>query len=107
MKDDRSDDSGHIAYNPKIGTYVAEYDKLPSVAIIEAISEITDTDVTELNSLGEVTPMDVEALDELFQPTFTGVPREEGRVELVYEGFEVRIFSFGRIEIEPLDEDDQ
>ena len=72
---------------------------------MDAVAEITDKDVIELESLHETTALDVDALDNLFQPTIAGVSRMDGRVEFTYHEYEVRVFSFGRIELKPLDED--
>lgn len=108
MNDDCSNGSNQVTYNPKTGIYAAAYgEEPPSVVIIEAITEITEKGVTELDSLHQATEMDIDALDDLFRATVAGVPRKEGRIEFEYEDFEVRVFSFGRIEIEPLDDDDQ
>lgn len=97
--------TGGIEYNADTGIYATSYDNdtPPSVAIIEAIAEITETNATKLDSLHEVTEIDVEALNELFKPTVAGAPRGKGRVEFTYLDFEVSIFSFGRIEIQPID----
>ena len=106
MGEDCTDDSGNVTYSPAAEAYVATYDDTsPSVAIMNAVAEITDKDVIELESLHEATALDVDALDNLFQPTITGGPRKSGRVGFTYHEYEVRVFSFGRIEIEPLDED--
>ena len=108
MTEDSTNGDRTVKYNPRTGIYATSYGNdtnPPSVAIIEAFAEITDNDVTELDSLHEVTELDVEALDELFKPTVAGAPRGDGRVEFTYIDFQVSVFSFGRIEIEPTGED--
>ena len=106
MGDDCTDDSENVTYSPAVEAYVTTYDDTsPSVAIMDAVAEITDNEVTELESLQEATALDADALDNLFQPTIAGAQRESGRVEFTYFRYAVRVFSFGRIEIEPLDED--
>lgn len=106
MGDDCTDDSGNVTYSPAVEAYVATYDETsPSVAIMDAVAEITDKDVMELESLHEATALDADALDTLFRPTITRASRTGGRVEFTYHEYEARVFSFGRIELEPLDED--
>lgn len=107
MNDDCGDDTDHITYSPKSGVYSTAYEEEPpSVALIEAMMEITGKDMTELASLNESIGVDVDALDELFQSTNADDHEKDDRVEFVYENCKVLIFSFGRVEIEPLDEDD-
>lgn len=106
MADDCKDDSGHLNYSPVIGAYVSTYDDVPpSVAITEALAEITDKDMTGLEPLQKATALDVDALDDLFRPTIAGAPRRGGQLEFTYYEYVVRVFSSGRIEIEPPDED--
>ena len=106
MTDDCTDESGNVTYSPVIGAYVGRYgDVPPSVAITEALTEITDEDMTDLDPLHEATALDVDALDDLFRPTLAGAPRRGGRMEFTYHEYAIRVFSSGRIEIEPLDED--
>lgn len=106
MADDYTDDSGKVTHSPAIGAYVSTYDDaLPSVTITEALAEITDEDMTELDSLHEATALDVDALDDLFRPTLGGAPRRGCRMEFTYHEYAVRVLYSGRIKIEPLDED--
>ena len=106
MGDDCTDDSGNVTYSPAVEAYVATYDDTsPSVAIMDAVAEVTDKDVIELESLHEAIALDVDALDNLFRPTIAGVSRTGGHMEFSYHQCKVRVFSFGRIEIEQLDED--
>lgn len=105
MTDDRVADSEHVTYSPAIEAYVCTYDDSPSMALVEALEDITDADTTEFDTLHEAAGIEADALDDLFRPTIAGAPREGGRVEFVYHGYEVRIYCYGRIEIEPLADD--
>lgn len=100
--------NGDLTYNTETGVYATDFncEKVPpSVAIIEAIAEITDTDTTDLDSLQKVTEVDVDGLDSLFVPPTGDVARGDGFLKFSYLGFHVTVFCFGRIEIQPLDED--
>ena len=106
MRDNCTNDSGNVTYSPAIGAYVSTYaETAPSVAILKAVAAIRNAALTELDSLCEATGLDGDALDDLFQPTLAGAPRSDGRVEFTYAEYKVRVFAFGRIEIEPLDDD--
>lgn len=106
MTNDSTNGYDVVDYNPETGIYTTAYnydENPPSVAIVEAMTEITGKDGMELDSLHEVTAIDIDALDEMFRPTVAGAPRGDGRLEFTYRQYEVAVFSFGRIEIEPID----
>lgn len=108
MADNYPQESGEVTYSPAIGAYVGTHDEeAPSVAIMETLAAIRDEDVTDLDPLPEAAAIDGEALDELFQPTHADDPRMSGRVEFAYEEYEIRVFCYRRIEIEPLNDDDE
>jgi hypothetical protein len=65
-----------------------EPEESPSVAVVEAVSDVTGRDVTDLESLEHV--VDTDALDSLFAPRANGHPRT-GRFSFQYEGFDVSI----------------
>jgi hypothetical protein len=63
-------------------------DGSPSVAVVQAVAELTGRDVTDLDSLERV--VDTDALDALFAPRPNG-ERRTGRFSFEYEGFAVSI----------------
>jgi hypothetical protein len=63
-------------------------DGSPSVAVVQAVSDLTGRGVTELESLERV--VDTDALDSLFAPRSNGEPRT-GRFSFEYEGFAVSV----------------
>lgn len=108
MTDENLDDNEGIHYNPQTGVYTTEFEygtDPPSVTIIQAIAKIKGVKATELPSLREDTDIDPEVLDDLFKPTIGGESQREGHVKLPYLGWTVTIFSFGRIELRPPDEE--
>lgn len=71
-----------------------------AVTISLALSEIGDVSATELIPKFS-RYADPDALNRLFRPRPTGDLREGGPLYLDVEGYEVAIFSTGRIEIAP------
>lgn len=91
-----------LDYNPETDTYRVDYDPRsdrPSVALVSAVSAITDREQTDLERLQGT--LDPESLDTLFDRTQQGRPRSEGRVEFAYHDFQITVYSYGSIEIRP------
>jgi hypothetical protein len=80
-------------------SYRVSYDtpaKRPSQAVVEAVSEATDTGLTDIGPL--YSAIDPEALDELFQRDGgRGVPT--GRITFALDGHEVTVRSGGVVEV--------
>ena len=69
----------------------------PSIRVVRAVAAYTDTDPLELQPLQEA--IDAEALDALFAPTDRRQLPGPGRVQFVYEGHEVTVFSDGTVDV--------
>lgn len=79
-------------------TTESQQDPLPlSQAIIAAVAEEEGVDPTELPPLYRV--IDTDALDSLFR-TDRESGRSEGRVVFPYRGYEITVYSTGRIELD-------
>lgn len=94
-----------VEHSPETGCYSTTYDhnrNPASVAVFAAMLRLLESDVDDLDRLGEATAIEPEALDALFAPTPSGA-RGSGRVVFVYLDHTVRVFSSGRIEIQPSD----
>lgn len=80
--------------------YVGQYDPGDSisVSVADALADLLDVDPTDVALYENV---DTEALDRLFAPTRTGLPRE-GRVAFETEGHLVTVRSDGTFTIAPV-----
>lgn len=72
-----------------------------STAVVEAVSDVTETPPVQLNPLyNAVNP---DALDLLFKPTHSGAPREnEGEITFTYNECRVTVFADGDVEVQHL-----
>lgn len=87
--------------DPETGTYRATYAypvEPPSIAAIHALSEVTESGVTDFDPLYHVAGVDPDALDELFRPP-AGDATKDCRVTFRYADYEVTVKSHGRIVI--------
>lgn len=84
--------------NPLLQPEFSDKDRSLSTAVIEAVSERAGEAPSGLPPLYET--VDPDALDCLFEPVSTGIPRQGGVVEFPYAGYRVRISSDGGIDIE-------
>lgn len=105
MVDSRSDDPADDAISVTVDedTYVVYNDmerEDVTVTIALALSEIADVPPTDV--IPEFPQyVDPDALDRLFRPRPDGQYREGGPLHLTIRGYEVTVFSTGRIEIDP------
>jgi len=91
--------STHSTEPTEDSPYRVSYDtpaKRPSQAVVEAISEATDTGLTEIGPL--YSAIDPEALDELFRRD-GGRGASTGRVTFALDGHEVTVQSGGVVEV--------
>lgn len=105
-----SQDNGHgtlqIDFDEESNRYRVDFpvDGAPvSMAIVEAMSEITGEDPLAMPPLADSVGIDVEALDRLYQPTRPGVGLESSSVVCRYLGHRITISSDGSMEIRPKD----
>lgn len=71
-----------------------------TATLAHAISNVTGADVTDTGfTLNDY--VDPEALDRLFKPKSDGMPRGHGHVSFVVWGYQVTVYSSGRIVIAP------
>lgn len=68
-----------------------------ALAVLEAVAEREDTNVTDLPPLHNT--IDSEALDKLFRPKYDGTPREGGYVAFIYAGYWVTVYHDGSVEL--------
>jgi hypothetical protein len=90
-----------IDADPETGTYRATYaypSDPPSIALVHALMEVTESDVTDFDPLYDVTGVDPDALDELFRPSTSDAGRD-CRVTFQYYDYEISVRSHGRIVI--------
>lgn len=69
-----------------------------AIAVLEAVAEREDTDITELPPLAE--SINPEALNTLFSPRLDGTPRGGGHVQFSYAGYTVTVQSTGSVELD-------
>lgn len=75
----------------------SQYDSV-SERVIEAVAAAKGVDPLDLGlCLYDV--IDPDALDKLFQPTPTGVPRQSGQVSFTLDGCEVTVHSSGEVTV--------
>ena len=73
-----------------------------SIAIVEAVAEITNVEVLDIDPLYE--SIDPDALNKIFEPRAEGEPRKiGGSVTIAANECTVTVYSDGEIEIEPPD----
>lgn len=89
-----------IRFDEEFARHVVEFDneetRSTSEIVIYAIAEVTDEDPTSLRPLGEV--IDPDALDTIFDRSASG-DMGEAHLSFQYEGYEVTVFSHGRITV--------
>lgn len=80
---------------------VAAYDTddRPSMAVVEAVADVTDTDAIDLPPLYEV--VDPDAVDALFDHARRDGRLREQRLSFAYAGFDVTLSADGSIELSP------
>ncbi len=82
------------------GGYVETVDEFRSlsVAVVEAVASMSDTDTTALRPLNEA--VDPDALEQVFD-SLVDRPDGAGYVSFRYQGYHVRVFGDRTIEIRP------
>ncbi|WP_135852397.1 HalOD1 output domain-containing protein [Halorussus salinus] len=99
-QDGRDDEhSTHSAGLAEDSPHRVSYDtpaKRPSQAVVEAVSEVTDTNLTDIGPL--YSAIDPEALDKLFRRD-DGRGAPTGRVTFALDGHEVTVRSGGVVEV--------
>ncbi|WP_232686521.1 HalOD1 output domain-containing protein [Halobacterium zhouii] len=70
--------------------------------VVEKVSEVTDTDPTDLEPLFNT--VDPDSLNTLFSDIQSASPRDEGHVAFPIAGCQVTIWADGRVEVEENDE---
>lgn len=91
--------------DPETGTYRATYaypSEPPSIALVHALMEVTERDVTDFEPLYNVSGVDPDALDELFRPSTNDAGRD-CRASFQYYDYEITVRSHGRIVIRSID----
>ncbi|PSQ48971.1 hypothetical protein BRD15_04470 [Halobacteriales archaeon SW_6_65_15] len=97
-----------IDADPETGTYRATYaypSDPPSIAIVHALMEVTEKDVTDFEPLYNISGVDPDALDEIFRPSTNDAGRD-CRVSFQYYDYEIIVRSHGRIVIQSGDQQD-
>lgn len=87
-----------VRFDPTADAYCATFacsDVKPSSAVVLAVSEVRNTDPSELDPLFGV--IDPEALDQLFESKETPT----GTIEFEYDDFEVSVRKSGEIYLTP------
>lgn len=74
-------------------------DEQPSMAVISAVANATNSDPSDLEPLYEV--IDTDALDSLFEASPAGPWRAGGRVSFTFEGCDVVVYGDGRVVVKP------
>jgi hypothetical protein len=95
-------------YNEETGAYHARYDSLvtpPSVAVVLLVAGITGTRPTQLDPLHD--DVDPNALDLLLARPASNTQRGDVQVTFTYLSFEVTVYSYGSIELRPLDPENE
>lgn len=104
MDEDEQFNGSELASESAVGSdqYVVkhDFDEDLTVTIAMALSEIGDVEAADVISDFQ-RYVDPDALNHLFRPRSNGALREGGPLVLTIEGYELRIFNTGRIEIEP------
>lgn len=72
-----------------------------SQAIVTAVADAEGVEPTDLSPLYRV--VDTDALDELFTSESSEESRTEQRVSFRYEGYEVTVYSSGRVDLDEAD----
>lgn len=78
-------------------------DVMPSTAVVETVSRVSNRDSTETHPIYHA--IDPDALDTLCGSTGSGPSAEHVSVEFVFEGYEVRVDSGGTIALKSMDSD--
>lgn len=108
MSNTPSDLPTGVEYDSESNTYRVTYSHgttAPSTVVADAIQEIHDSTLSELDPL--YTVVDPDAFDALVQPTITGGHRGDVKVQITYQDFHVTVQSYGLITIRPACGDDQ
>ncbi|WP_231190384.1 HalOD1 output domain-containing protein [Haladaptatus sp. DYF46] len=74
---------------------------LPSIQIINGVSDAAGCSVKELTPLYEV--IDPDALDRLYAPTYHGDMRSSGEVTFSYAGYRIVVDSSGTVDLTPIE----
>lgn len=88
--------------DPSTGRYWATYhypSQPPSMSVALALMEITDSSVTDLPAMHDTASVNVEALDDLFDPTLNG-DCCEGCLTFTYHDYRVMVKNHGPIIIQ-------
>jgi len=89
-----------IEYDDEFERHVVEFgsecSRSASEVIVYTVANISETDPTALRPLGEV--IDPDALDTIFDQAETA-DRAPAHLSFEYEGFDVTLFSHGRLTI--------
>lgn len=92
-----------VSYDPTTETYRATADATaidPSIAIIQMMAHICETDPTQLDPLYEA--IDPDVLDQISTETVYGHRANDRYVQFTYLDHRVTVKSYGLIEVEPL-----
>ncbi|WP_254543576.1 HalOD1 output domain-containing protein [Halomarina pelagica] len=109
MNDEPTDGFHHggsetVAYDPETGWYCAVHDWKSndpvSTSVVLALAAVTGRGLTEIVPLSD--HLDFDALDRLFE-SLCGVPRTDGHVAFVYDGYRVVVHADGRLCLRPLE----
>ena len=81
----------------------SSYRETPSQAVIEAVANAEDIQPTALSppeyeSLHDV--VDPSALDDLFAPRYSGIPRQNGTITFTFCGYVVKVTGDGDVTLE-------
>lgn len=92
-----------IAYDPERDVYRTNYETerlSPSLALVEAIAAIEETDPVDLEPIGN--SIDMNAIDRIIHASNDD---RETRITLSYQGYHVTISTAGVVELQPADSD--
>lgn len=87
-------------YDPATDMYHARFDRsdcAPSVAVVLALSTVTESDPLTLEVLNDT--VDPDALDRVFSPKPDGTPRADGHVTFPVSDHEVTVHGNGAIDL--------
>lgn len=79
--------------------YEMESDESVTEGVVTAVENATGIPIPEMAPLHET--VNVDALDALFSDSYSGTPRNRGRIKFTYCGCEIVVFSSGRVLVEP------
>ena len=100
QRDNSNQDDTEVNFDTESQTYTSkftgEYDKPPSISVVEAVLEAVEKDLKDLRPLYEV--IDPDALDQLFES-----PRQSrgGYIMFEFEGCNVTVNGDGSIAVSP------